>query len=198
MAEYKIQQPFSYDYRAQPLSPGQELLRNLPPEQDPNDTRYEPRVGETAPYGSGIQADLRDIDSRNLQQQEDLRDARNQYSDLQTKVREGEESRRTRNIILIFVILFLVSGFVVVSYYNIDNYTKIKNPTDSEKTGYGITLGFICLLGIIIIGLMIHFIRDSANIHVHRKFFGGRGNIKSYSTNYQNPIYEPNRPGAAF
>ena len=89
----------------------------------------------------------------------------NKATELQTQVQSlrdkaliAEKGRSTRNILLFFLVLFLIAGVVILSYYNIDNYNKIETKDDDTETGYYLSIGFVSALGFIILILCIHFI----------------------------------------
>ena len=106
------------------------------------------------------------------------------------KAYEADKGRTTRNILLFFVVLFLIAGVVILSYYNIDNYNKIETKDEDTETGYYLSIGFISTLGFIILILCIHFIDNRGYLHIHRDVFFPRRRVIRPAASYYNPMFD--------
>ena len=108
------------------------------------------------------------------------------------KAATEEKQRSTRNILLFLAILFLIAGVVILSYYNIDNYNKIENKDEDTQMGYSLSIGFISTIGVIILLLCVHFIRNRGYLHIHRDVFFRKRRVNP--STFYNPAYSQQQP----
>tara|TARA_R110001592_G_scaffold255122_1_gene518662 strand:- start:3464 stop:3952 length:489 start_codon:yes stop_codon:yes gene_type:complete len=135
------------------------------------------------------------INTARIEQKNKATELQTQVQSLRDKALIAEKGRSTRNILLFFLVLFLIAGVVILSYYNIDNYNKIETKDEDTETGYYLSIGFVSALGFIILILCIHFIDNRGYLHIHRDVFFPRKKVipptaPYYSYNYNNPMFQ--------
>ena len=107
---------------------------------------------------------------------------------------EEDNARPKRTLYLILIMIFLISGIVVLSYYNLLTYQRLRthDVNDSQvNTGHTASIIYIWITGILSISLLIHFIRERNSIFVNRDLGFKRMSSESIPPNLETTGQEP-------
>ena len=110
---------------------------------------------------------------------------------------EEDKARPKRTLYLILIMIFLISGIVVLSYYNLLTYQRLRthDVNDSQvNSGHTASIIYIWITGILSISLLIHFIRERNSIFVNRNLGFKRMSPESTPLNSENIPQEPLMP----